>query len=109
MGKIESLHKSQKKSPHRIIVKKNIIGDYALDLEKRFVDEIKDVQVPVVLDLTGATVVNSRGVALCVGLFKECQRKNITFSIETSKELSRFFKLLKLDRLIQFTEKKRNV
>ena len=90
---------------HRFIVEKNIMGDYSVELEKRFIAELAPVNCPVILDLTSTTIIDSRGVALCVGLYKECRRKNISFSIEASPELFRFFKLLKLDRILNFKEK----
>ena len=90
---------------HRFVVEKNIIGDYSTELEKRFSGELASVKGPVVLDLSATSIIDSRGVALCVGLYKECQQKNLQFSIEVSPELSHFFMLLKLDRILQFTEK----
>ena len=89
----------------RLVVEKNIIGRYSVELEKRFSEELASVNCPVILDLSATTIIDSQGVALCVGLFKECQRKNLAFSIEVGPELARFFKLLKLDRILQFVEK----
>ena len=92
-------------SLHRLIVKKNIIGEYSTELENQFGNELSTVNCPVVLDLSTITIIDSRGVALCVGLYKECRQKNLQFSIDVSPELARFFKLLKLDRILQFNEK----
>jgi anti-anti-sigma factor len=96
---------STENGPLRITVEKNIVGDFTFEVEKQFRAAAARAQGPVVLDLTAATVVDSRGVALCVGLFKELQRKSIPLSIEASPELGRFFKMLKLDRVMQFSEK----
>ncbi len=89
----------------RLTVKKNIIGEYSTELENQFRTELSTVNCPVVLDLSTITIVDSRGVALCVGLYKECQQKNLQISIDVSPELAQFFKLLKLDRILQFNEK----
>jgi len=105
MGTRKASARTSGNDEHRLVVGKNIIGEYSIELEKRFSEELASVKGPVVLDLAATTIIDSRGVALCVGLFKECQRKNLPFSIEAGPELTRFFKLLKLDRILQFTEK----
>ena len=105
MGTKKSSTKQPKEQIHRFVVKKNIMGDYSTELEKEFITALAAVSCPVVLDLTNTTIIDSRGIALCVGLYKECQQKGISFSIEAGPELCRFFKLLKLDRILHFTEK----
>jgi anti-anti-sigma factor len=105
MGTKKSSAAQPDKRVHRFIVKKNIMGEYSAELEKQFTEELSKINCPVILDLTTTTIIDSRGIALCVGLYKECRRKEISFSIEASPELCRFFKLLKLDRILQFTEK----
>ena len=96
---------TRREDEHRLVVEKNIMGEFSIELEKRFSEELAEINCPVILDLSATTMIDSRGVALCVGLFKECQRKKLPFSIEVNSELSRFFKLLKLDRVLQFIEK----
>ena len=93
--------------PYRIAVEKNVIGEYAVELEKHFRSEVDRAKGAVVLDLTAATIIDSRGVALCVGLLRECQKKDLTLTIEASPELCRFFKMLKFHRIVEFVEKTR--
>lgn len=90
---------------HRIIVEKNIVDDDSFELEKKFQSELSRTTLPVVLDLTRTTLIDSRGIALCVGLLKECERKGVTFSIDVNQALARFFRLLKLDRVFHLNER----
>ena len=51
----------------------------------------------VVLDLSGVQHVDSLGISLIVGLFKSCQTKDCTFSVEgVNGNILRVFKLFKL-------------
>jgi anti-anti-sigma factor len=90
---------------HRIIVEKNIVDDHSFELEKKFQSELSRTTLPVVLDLTRTTLIDSRGIALCVGLLKECERKGVAFSIDVNQALARFFRLLKLDLVFQINER----
>lgn len=105
MDRKQSAAKGAEQHPLRIVVEKNIVGEFTHEIGKRFKAAVADAKGAVTLDLAAVTIVDSHGVALCVGLFRECQRKNLPFSIVASPELYRFFKLLKLDRVLQFTEK----
>lgn len=86
-------------------VEKNVIGEYAAELEKNLLDEIKNVTDKFVLDLSNATVIDSRGIALCIGLLKECEKKKISLLFELSPELSKFFKIFKLNKILPVKEK----
>jgi anti-anti-sigma factor len=90
---------------HRIVVEKNMVGEHSFELEKKFQSELSRTTLPVVLDLTRTTLVDSRGIALCVGLLKECEKKGVAFSIDVNPALARFFRLLKLDRVFQMNER----
>ena len=105
MEESKSASSAAEKNVLRITVERNIRSDFCIELEKRFQAEMQKAEAPVVLDLTRVSFIDSRGVALCVGLFKECQQKKLAFSVEVSPELARFFNLLKLDRVFPITEK----
>jgi anti-anti-sigma factor len=90
---------------HRIIVEKNMVGEHSFELEKKFQSELSRTTLPVILDLTRTTLVDSRGIALCVGLLKECEKKGVAFAIDVNPALARFFRLLKLDRIFQMNER----
>jgi ABC-type transporter Mla MlaB component len=90
----------------RITVETDMVGEVVFDLEKRFIDEMKNIKgQPVVLDLGAGKLIDSPGVALCVGLFKECKAKGSAFSIEAGPDLFRFFKLFKLTKVIDIRER----
>lgn len=106
MEEIKSASSAAEKNVLRITVERNIRSDFCIELEKRFQAEMQNADGPVVLDLTRVSFIDSRGVALCVALFKECQQKKLAFSIEVSPELARFLNLLKLDRVFPITQKR---
>jgi anti-anti-sigma factor len=90
---------------HRIIVEKNLVGEHSFEHEKKFQSELGRTALPVVLDLTRTASIDSRGIALCVGLLKECEKKGVTLTLEVNPTLARFFRLLKLDRVFQTIER----
>ncbi len=90
----------------RITVEKDMVGKIVFDLEKQFLEEARSIiGQPVVLDLSAVKLIDSPGVALCVGLFKECKTKGSAFSIDASPDLYRFFKLFKLTKVIEIRER----
>jgi anti-anti-sigma factor len=95
----------QSEGAQRIVVERNMTGAFVNELEKRFLEKIKNVHsAPIVLDLTDVSVIDSRGVALCIGLKKECDGKGAKFSIDTNPELFKMFKLFKLTQVIDMKE-----
>jgi anti-anti-sigma factor len=101
----EKSNSSQTDDVQRIIVEHNMTGAFVNELEKRFLEKIKSLQsAPVVLDLTDVSVIDSRGVALCIGLKKECDGKGSKFSIDTNPELLKMFKIFKLTQVIDMKE-----
>jgi anti-anti-sigma regulatory factor len=107
MPKKKSAPDSSADTVLRIFVDRDITGDYVYDLEQQFKDAVPQIDRPVVLDLTAIQLIHSRGIALIVGLFRECEQRTVPFSIEATAELCAFFRLIKLDRVITFTEKAR--
>jgi two-component system, cell cycle response regulator DivK len=96
---------TQSEDGYRIVVARNITGSFVNELEKYFLERIKSVHnTPVVLDLTDVNVVDSRGIALCIGLKKECDGKGSKFSIDTNSELHKMFKIFKLTKVIDMKE-----
>jgi anti-anti-sigma regulatory factor len=91
--------------PQRIVVERDMAGPNIAELEQQFKAAVAEARGPLILDLTAATIIDSRGIALCVGLFKECKNRNLPFSIEAGPTLLRFFRMLKLDRHMQCSEK----
>jgi anti-anti-sigma factor len=102
---VEKASSPQREGAQRIVVERNMTGVFVNELEKRFLEKIKTVHsAPIVLDLTDVSVIDSRGVALCIGLKKECDGKGARFSIDTNPELFKMFKLFKLTQVIDMKE-----
>ncbi len=89
----------------RITVGKNIVGGFASVLEESFKRELENATVPVILDLSAITTIDSGGIALCIGLFRECEKKNISLTIEAGPELCRFLRMISIERIITISEK----
>jgi ABC-type transporter Mla MlaB component len=49
-------------------------------------------------------MIDSRGMAVCIGLKKECDKKNVPLTIELTPDLHKVFKILKLSRIIDMKE-----
>jgi anti-anti-sigma factor len=90
---------------NRIVVERNLTGPFVTDVEQRLLEAIPTIgKSPVVLDLAGINVIDSRGIALCIGLKKECDKKGAPFTIEASPDIHKTFKILKLSRIIDMKE-----
>jgi anti-anti-sigma factor len=90
---------------YRITVDRDMTGAHVNELEARFALEIARAgKGPVVLDLTAVRQIDSRGITLCIGLFKECKASGLGFSIHTNPDLHRFFRVLKLTKVIDIRE-----
>ena len=61
-------------------------------------------QSSVILDLTRVNRIDSRGIALCISLYKECTLKNADFIIEAGSNVMSVFRLIKLDRVLPIRE-----
>ncbi len=102
--------RSKKKAPtqdqaHRITFDEPMVGPGVLRLEEKLLAEMERIHSPaVLLDLTQVRRIDSKGISLCVGLFKELQKKDVAFSIEASPEIADSFRMVKLDRIIPTKE-----
>lgn len=84
----------------------DIVGEQAIKLEKQFIEELQHLSPgeSVQLDLKKVNRIDSRGISLCVGLFKECSKLGAPFSIQTCSESHRILTQIKLDKLIDIQE-----
>jgi len=90
---------------YRLTVQGPMAGTSLSGLEERFTAELGDTQAKsIVLDITGVGRVDSRGIALCIGVFKECSGAGRSFRIEASGDVFRMFKILKLNRIMDIRE-----
>lgn len=103
---MNSSEKKMKREAVHLKVTGDIVGEQAITLEKRFSIELNDLssEDEVLLDLRMANRIDSRGISLCVGLFKECSKRNARFSIEACSEAYRILTQIKLDKLIDIQE-----
>jgi anti-anti-sigma factor len=89
----------------RVAVERDMIGAYVNELEPRFIAEMARAgKRSVVLDLSAVQHIDSRGITLCIGFFKECKAKGNGFSIVASPDLYRFFRVFKLTKVIDIRE-----
>jgi anti-anti-sigma factor len=106
MGSLETSSPTDSQA-YRIAVDHEMIGEKVFEMEKLFLSKMAEIKdQPVVLDLLAVKQIDSRGIALCIGLFKECKAKGVAFSVDASSDLYRYLKMLKLTKVIEIREGK---
>jgi anti-anti-sigma factor len=90
----------------RINVDGDMTGDRVHELEEEFNQSLENNWTcsNVLLDLKDVRLIDSRGISLCIGLYKECNTHKVPFSIEASSEAYRILKFLNLDRDLDIKE-----
>jgi len=86
-----------------------INGDFSGDRVKKIEDEFLEVlsaiaYKKVVLDISAVNNFDSPGLALCIGLYKECQNKKMDFEIIANQDSCNLFKLVNLDQVFPIKE-----
>lgn len=83
-----------------------ITGERVSVLEKEFLEKLSNLKSGdnVHLDLQSVNRIDSRGISLCVGLFKECVKHNAGFLIKASPESYRILTHIKLNKLFEIKE-----
>ncbi len=90
--------------PVRIAIQSDIVGNWA-DVKQSVTAAIAgSSEQSLVLELTAVNRIDSRGIALCVGLFKECRANARAFTIEAGADLYRHFSTIRLTKLIDIRE-----
>ncbi len=81
----------------------DLSGEKILALEKDFETVIAAIpsRANIVLDLRNVSHIDSRGISLCVGMYKKCTERNATFSINVGNETLRILTQIKLDKIIR--------
>lgn len=97
-----SKSKSNDNSVH-LKVSGDMSGERVLALEKDFDTVLLAIPdgANVVLDLRTVSHIDSRGISLCVGMYKKCTERNATFSINVGSESLRILTQIKLDKIIR--------
>ncbi|HMA65700.1 MAG: STAS domain-containing protein [Fibrobacterota bacterium] len=83
----------------------DLSGHRVRRLEEEFAEAITAMTFKKVqLDISSAHNIDSPGIALCVGLFKECKMKKMEFEIIVNADLHRIFSLVNLDKILPIKE-----
>jgi len=83
----------------------DLSGHRVRRLEEEFAEAITAMSFKKVqLDISSAHNIDSPGIALCVGLFKECKSKKMEFEIIVNEDLHRIFSLVNLDEILPIKE-----
>jgi anti-anti-sigma factor len=83
----------------------DLSGHRVRRLEEEFAEAITAMTFKKVqLDISSAHNIDSPGIALCVGLFKECKIKKMEFEIIVNADLHRIFSLVNLDKILPIKE-----
>lgn len=83
----------------------DLSGHRVKQLEDDFFEALSAIAYKkVVLDISEAHNMDSPGLALCVGLFKECQKKKFDFEIIANQDICKIFKLVNLDKILPVKE-----
>jgi anti-anti-sigma regulatory factor len=94
-----------KGGPVQIVVNQDMVGASVDDLESRFLAEMAKAKgQEVTLDLRNVRQIDARGVALFIGVYKECLANNCIFHAEVGSDFIHLLKLIKLTRIIDIRE-----
>ena len=97
--------KSNEQQLLTLTVDRKLTGEYVDECEAAFSDALqKFTGTACVLDMTHSPMIDSSGIGLCVGVYKECKKRSIAFHIEATHDLIKFFKMLKLDKVLELRE-----
>lgn len=58
----------------------------------------------VIIDLSRVSMMDSKGVGLCVGVFKECAARRVSFLIEAAPPICKLLTMLNLDKTLAIKE-----
>lgn len=89
----------------RIVCRGNLVASTVEDQRKMAMESMERPCSELVLDLSAASVVDSLGITLILGMFKTCQQRGIAFGVVgASADLLRVFKLFNLPKLFPIRE-----
>lgn len=105
----DSLVNSAKNYDESSICKLEIDGDlsghHVRKLEDDFSEALSSITYQkVILNISTAHNIDSPGLALCVGLYKECLNKKMEFEIIANQDICKIIKLVNLDRILPIKE-----
>jgi len=84
-------------NPYRIVVNGTITGESLSKTEEFVFEKIRHYDgTSIVIDMKNVRYIDSRGISLCIRIFKECKDLNIAFKLETNPEVFRLFAVANL-------------
>jgi anti-anti-sigma factor len=91
--------------PYRITISGSVGGDNFSQTEAAVLTELQAAgNGPVILDLRNAGYIDSRGISLCIRMYKLCAAKKTDFCIETSSVVYRLFATTNLTTVLNIRE-----
>ena len=82
-----------------------VAGEVVEELEESFLSALGRSNAPtVVLDLTRVSSLDSRGIAVCIGVLRECQKAGRSFSIEANATIFHMMTMLNLQKAMTIRE-----
>jgi anti-anti-sigma factor len=92
-------------NPSRIKIVGSISGNELSRIENEVMTEFSKVTAPqLILDLRTATYIDSRGITLCIRLYKSCTEKKIKLCMETNPIVYRLFSTTNLTNILNIIQ-----
>jgi anti-anti-sigma factor len=83
----------------------DLSGHRVRKLETEFAEALSSITYKkVILNISTAHNIDSPGLALCVGLYKECLNKKMEFEIVANQDVYKIIRLVNLDRILPIKE-----
>lgn len=90
----------------KLVAEENFSHTFAEALHLKLQETLRDVQAKeVVLDMTQVELLDSMGVKLLAGIYKDCQKKGLAFSVDVAHpSVCKVLRLCKLEQLMEIRE-----
>lgn len=89
----------------KLEIEGDLSGHRVKKLEEDFAEALSAITYKkVILNISTAHNIDSPGLALCVGLYKECLKKKMEFEIIANHDICKIIKLVNLDRILPIKE-----
>jgi anti-anti-sigma factor len=90
----------------KIKISGSLVGNRVNVLESDLLEKLKSIkpEKEIIFDLTKVDYIDSRGISLCIGMYKECLKKGFEFSIESSSNVYRILNQINLTRVFPIKE-----
>lgn len=98
--------KTADRKTKKIKISGSLVGNRVNVLESELLEKLKSIkpEKEIIFDLTKVDYIDSRGISLCIGMYKECLKKGFDFSIESSSNVYRILNQINLTRVFPIKE-----